>query len=270
MKNFISKTLALLVLFGIATTAFAETIAILEATIIDPPEGEEENQVEFTVEETRYLTDELRKVAVETLPAYSILSREQILSLIPPTQGDLSSVIDIGMVIKSEYITRGTIKKMGSLFTLKVELYECKNKQLINEFTTEAPDFKGLVDGIRANASKLFKKLAPEETKPEMKVTVEVIPTNINQEPKTKLPIWVGIGLDVLGAAGIGFGIYKYLQANDYYDDYKNMPPNGYLGNESKYNKAYKKVTDANTLKNISLIAGGVFFVSGLTVHIWF
>ncbi|GBU25318.1 hypothetical protein R83H12_01962 [Fibrobacteria bacterium R8-3-H12] len=97
-------------------TANAATVAVLEITISN-------DEVDLTVDETKFLTDELRRQAARTLPKdYSVLTREKIISLVPKTAKNLNSVLDIGIAIKSDYVTRGLIGKVAGLFALTVEI----------------------------------------------------------------------------------------------------------------------------------------------------
>jgi hypothetical protein len=277
-----------LLLLSLAT-AFAQTIAVLEITIPDTPE-EENAEVELVVKEIRFLTDELRRQATVTLPKeWSVLTREQILAFAMEMEKDtaetdslvqehdLETALGIGKALKSSFVAEGHISKLGSLLTLKVSLYDTESEQLLADFTGESQDLKGLMDVIRGNAPKLFKKLLPEEEKEEfkpepVKVTVEVqtIPTNITAEPKTKLPIWVPITFDALSIAAFSFGIYKHFKANDHYDKYSNLSPGDYYGNESEYRAAHRKAKDAQTVRNVSFGVGGVLLLTGAVIHVWF
>jgi len=73
--------------------------------------------------------------------------------------------------------------------------------------------------------------------------------------------------LDVLGAAALGFGIYKHLDANNLYDDYEKKYDSR---KKNENDAAFKKVEDARTFRTISSIAGGVLLASGIAIHIWF
>jgi len=76
---------------------------------------------------------------------------------------------------------------------------------------------------------------------------------------------FVAIGLEILGAAAIGYGVYENIKANDAYDDYNKR------GQSSDYyDDAYKKARSSATKRNIAYIAGGVLLASGIGVHIWF
>ncbi|GBU26229.1 hypothetical protein R83H12_02923 [Fibrobacteria bacterium R8-3-H12] len=170
-------------------------------------------------------------------------------------------------------MTNGTISKLGNLFTLKVELFECENGTLLGDLTGESQDLKGLMNVIRSDTPKLFKKLVKEEeTKPEpIKVTVEVKtapPANIEQ--KTKTSTWVAIGFDALGAIFFGIGIYNHIQASNDYDKYSKLPPEEYDARKSEYKALYREVKDAQTVRNISLTVGSVLLLSGITVHVLF
>jgi len=265
----------------ILAAANAASIAVLEIII---PEALEEDaeEAELTLRETKFLTDELRRQAAITLPEdISVLSREQIISL-ASAQND-SAETDVCKLLKSDYTASGTISRLGNLLALKVELYECGKKQSLGDFTGEAPDLKGLMDVIRGNAPKLFKKLAKEEpkeeAKPELKVAVEVttVPANVNAEKKPKISTWVAVGLDILGVSALGFGIYQHIKATNAYSDYEKFSrPNRmeYEYNPAMYDipygKKFEKVRDAKGKREASLIASGVFLLSGVMVHIWF
>jgi hypothetical protein len=256
----------------LAATTFAANIAVLEITISDPPE-EETEAAELTVQETKFLTDELRRQAATVVQKeHTVLTREQIIDLVPE-KAELHTALDVCRAIKSSYVTNSSINKLGNLFTLKVELFECEKGTLLGDFTGESQDLKGLMDAIRGNTPKLFKKLLKEEeTKPEpLKVTVELQTSpsaNIEQKPKTTT--WVAIGFDALGVIGFGIGIYNHVTATNRYDRYSKLPPEEYDTRKAEYKALYRKVGDAQTARNISLTVGSVLLLSGITIHILF
>jgi len=71
----------------------------------------------------------------------------------------------------------------------------------------------------------------------------------------------VAIGLDVLGAAAIGFGIYQNSQMNSHIDKAKIY---------NRIDPEYKKAVDAHRNRNISYIAGSALLASGVAIHIFF
>jgi len=248
-------------------TANATTVAILEITIAY-------DEIDLAIDETQFLTDELRRQAIRILPKdYSILTREKIISLIPDGDENFNSIIDIGIALKSDYVTRGFIGKVGSLFTLTVELYETASGNLLGDFVKESKDLKDLLDATRENAPYLFAKIMPETIKESQQPTS--IPTNIPSEPKkSKTSFWVAIGLDVLGAVALGFGVYNNAKSIDYYDKSKNIlkdvPPWQYAERKSEFTANHKKMQNAETAQNIFYATGGALLLGGVVVHIWF
>jgi len=274
---------ALLATMLLLSAANAATVAVLEITSAN-------DEMDLTPNETKFLTDELRRQAMRILPkSYSVLTREKIITLIPATAENFNSVIDIGMVIKSDYVTRGSIGKLGNLFTLTVELYKTSSGNMIEDFVKESTDLKGLLDAIRENAPALFSKLTPKEEQPAAPVleiakpeiandtpsvaTAKEIPTNIPSEPKLKTSFWVAIGLDVLGATAIGLGIYNNSKSNTYYKESQNILEDKSLDSQAK-RKAFddkdKKMQNAETMRNIFYATGGALLLGGIAVHIWF
>jgi len=254
LKHTILATLLLL------ATANAATLAVLEITIAS------DDEIDLTVDQTKFLTDELRRQAIRLLPKdYSILTREKILSLIPETAENLNSVIDIGMVIKSDYVTRGSIGKLGDLFTLTTELYETSSGNLLGDFVKESTNYKGLLDAIRENSPDLFAKISPSTLS---------IPTNIPNEKKNKTSFWVAIGLDALGATAIGLGIYNNAKAKSYLSESKRLQENAtierYDSSKSEFKSKYNKAQSAETMRNVFYATGGALLLGGVAVHIWF
>jgi hypothetical protein len=247
-------------------TANAATVAVLEITVAN-------DEMNLTIDETKFLTDELRRQATQLLQKeHSVLTREKIIALAPKNTKNLTSVIDIGVAIKSDYVTRSFIGKLDNLFTLTVELYETSSGNLLGDFVKESTDLKGLLDAIRENSPSLFAKITQRE-----KLNRGKISTNIPAEPSdTKTSFWVAIGLDVLGATAIGLGVYNNAKASDYHKESKNLlneKPTGqgeYQGNKAAFNAKYKKFEDAETMRNIFYITGGALLAGGIAVHVWF
>ena len=277
MKHLLATLLLLL------STAQAATIAVLEITIAS------DDEIDFTIDETKFLSDELRRQAAQLLPNdYSVLSREKIISLAQQTNEDLVTVLDIGRAIKSDYVTQGLISKVGGMFTLTVELYETSSGKLLGYFTKESPNLKGFLDVIHENAPNLFARIMPKKEPPAIAMPetvkdtqlVVIIPTNIPDEPeKSNNSLWAAIGLDILGATALGLGIYNNAKLNDYYNEckniLKNVPdpyqyPEQYEVADRSYAAKFKKMQNAGTTRNIFYIAGGALLLSGIVVHIWF
>ncbi|MCL1966320.1 MAG: hypothetical protein FWF67_00390 [Fibromonadales bacterium] len=257
-------------------TANAATIAVLEIVSVD-------DEVELSIHETRFLSDELRRQAAGILPSdYSIMSRDQLIAALSGTKDDFTSSkwVEIGKALKSDYVTYGSVGKLGNLLTLNIALYETNSGIMLGEIVGESPDLKGLLETIREKSPNLFAKLKkgePENAKAEppaeqikiaepAKEDPKSIPANVPAEPKkSNNSLWVAIGLDVLGAAALGVGIYQNSQMKDYYNEAVSLKKEG-----NEYKKNYKKAQDAQSMRNILYATGGALLLGGIAVHILF
>jgi len=271
--------LATLLLLAIAA-AQAATIAVLEITIAD------NDEIDFSIDETKFLSDELRRQATVLLPKDdSVFTREEIISLAHQTTEDLSTAINIGRAIKSDYVTQGLISKLGGIFTLTVELYETSNGKLLGYFTKESPDLKGFLEIIRENAPNLFAKIIPKEEPPAIAMPetvkdtqlVVIIPTNIPAEPeKSNNSLWIAIGLDILGATALSLGIYNNAKSREYHRESQKLMEDipkvqeEYEKRKSEYDSKLKKMQNAETARNIFYAIGSALLLGGIAVHIWF
>jgi hypothetical protein len=79
--------------------------------------------------------------------------------------------------------------------------------------------------------------------------------------------LWVAVGLDVLGAAAIGFGIYQNGQVASHQKKYNGIKEGRPQGD---FDSAYKKVESSQNMRNTGYIAGGVLLLGGVGVHIFF
>ena len=266
MRNFLILSL----LATIASQA-ANTLAVLE--IISKSEIKD-----ISIAEMRHLTDELRKQAVLAFPGegYTVLTRDNMLALMPPDEAEAeclaeSCAVEIGRAIGAEYISQGSLGRFGNELSISIELYETMSGKLLGSIVIENPDIKGLLVAIREQAPTLFARI---KTSTNLKIENQKLGNSqLNPEFKSQkinTSTWIAVGFGVLGAAGLGFGIYQHFKATGHYNTYKNFPPEEWEDRKSEYKAEYKKVTDAQTARNISIVAGGVFLLSGITVHILF
>ncbi|GBU25223.1 hypothetical protein R83H12_01864 [Fibrobacteria bacterium R8-3-H12] len=253
-----------------AQVAFAiNNVAVLELL---PNESVSES---IRIEESRHLTDELRRQAVMNLPKgeYSVLTRDNIIALLPPDEKEAeclaeSCAVEIGRAIGAEYITQGTIGKFANKLTISVELYESMSGKLLSSIVFESENIEGLLGAIRSEAKPLFQGIL------DLRPAVTVPPpetAKLDEAPKPDanvrsggfgVPQWVGIGLAV---AGIGAGIYGILQNgkfNDFNKDYDKA-----VSTEVAVAKR-KDAERAGQRRNIGYIAGAVLLAGGVTV--WF
>jgi len=256
-----NRTTTILILLCLASAAFAvNNVAVLELV---PNESVAE---EISIEETKHLTDELRKQAVMTLPRseYSVLTRDNILALIPPDEADTqclaeSCAVEIGRAIGAEYISQGTIGKFGKKLTISVELYETMSSKLLYSIVFESSDIDGLLGVIRKEAKPLFQSILIKGKKPSEAIKINAGESSTDGMTWNK---WVGIGLAV---AGIGVGIYGIMQESEYKDLNKK-----YLSADGDFDGKWKKAEDAKGRRNLGYVLGGVLLAGGITVFFVF
>jgi len=161
MSEIISKILFILFIGGIGVQTIAANLAVLEIVTSDCEE-EDCKTDDLTVQQTKLLTDELRKQAVIVLPqTYTVYTREKIIELAKNIPAGISEVVDIGRAIKSDYVTRSSIGFLDGSLVLTVELYNCENGILLSNFVETSPDTKGLLKIIHEKSSPLFEKILP-------------------------------------------------------------------------------------------------------------
>ncbi len=151
----------------IASASFAAmNVAVLEITV---PEDNED--IEIGVEETKFLTDELRSQAVSILPQdkYTVLTREGMISKFMQQSEEerkrlsSASAVEIGKAIGTEYVAQGKINIFGDKLSLKVEFYETASGKLLGSFTGESGNATGFLGVIREKAPPMFDKIVPKE-----------------------------------------------------------------------------------------------------------
>jgi hypothetical protein len=167
MKHIIKSNFFTMLIAANASFA-AMNIAILEITV---PEDNED--IEITVEETKFLTDELRSLAVSAFPQdkYTVLTREDIIKLLPQNEEEVerlarAGTVDVGRALGVEYVSQGKINIFGDKLSLKVEFYESASGKLLGSFTGESDNATGFLSIIREKAPNMFDKIVPKPPPP--------------------------------------------------------------------------------------------------------
>lgn len=279
------KLLSILIFILAATVAHsAKTLAVLDIVPVSEIE-------DISVTEYRHLSDELRRQAVQTLPdGYTVLTRDNMISLLPEDEEAReciaeSCAVEIGRAIGVEYVSQGKIGRFAGELSLSIELYETMSGKLLGSIVMEGKDVKSLLTVIREQSPNLFSRIAKKGNTPVAgaeKIQVESPenakynePVNVNvnvevkTEQKSKVPTLLAITFDVIGALGLGIGIYKHIDASVKYDEYEKMANRRKVSVED-FDKQYKEVKDAKEIRNIALIAGGAVLFTGLTIHVFF
>jgi hypothetical protein len=157
--------------------------------------------------ERRYLTNELRKIALEELPpekGYTVMTRENLFALIPPDKSleecaTGQCLVDLGRNVGAEYAAQGTVSKFGNLFTITVECYETMGGGLIGSFTAESRTVEDLLPAMREKAPQVFSKIRgikKNQPSKEVKPTIKQTETKPKEE-RSVLSIRIGPIFDI-------------------------------------------------------------------------
>lgn len=150
-----NKIFFCLLLFASILPCYADTfVAVLETVAENGAVGRSERL---------FLTDKLRERAKKALPAYMgyvIMTRENILQMLPPGKKiedcEGECLVETGKNINAHYVAQARVGKFGSSLTVTVELYETMNNNLVGSFTARKLDADGLLDEIERQADDLF------------------------------------------------------------------------------------------------------------------
>ena len=224
--------------------------------------------------ELRYITQEIRRLATNSLPKpkYSIMTEQTV-----QAQGDAvlqecdgeNCIVSLGAKIGADFITRGTLSKFRKKYTLSVEIYDTRNGMLAVSLDEpiESEDLDDLLDGFRKTAPAFFKKLDGKSGSGPSPGSSPPKPSSGISLPNVKTSTWAAIGLDVLGAAAIGFGIYQNSQLDAHKKAYGDVPEGS---SPDDFNSAYGKAEDAKGMRNIGYIAGAALLAAGISIHFFF
>ncbi|MCL2259905.1 MAG: hypothetical protein FWC15_00960 [Fibromonadales bacterium] len=260
------------------------TVAVLEVV----PSGD------MSLKLSKYynLTDELWTIAGNTLSQrnYTILTRDNILSMLPPDSEEAkclakSCAVDIGRAIGAEYVMQGFVNEFGGMLILTVELYESISGHLLGSFVTESVNVMGLLKAIRDKAPDLFARINSKATeqKPEPESVISLveevdseldnklgqkIDTQIESvEKKGNASFWVALGFDLVGVGLVAYGFVKNAEAKDLHYDYWNLPR---ASSQDEFDRLWEKADDARSMRNKLYIVGSLVLATGIGVHICF
>ncbi|GBU23927.1 hypothetical protein R83H12_00546 [Fibrobacteria bacterium R8-3-H12] len=123
--------------------------------------------------ELTYITDRLHEIALKNLSQkdYSILTMESIVAALGSYEAiskklkDLDgSLAKFGWELKTDYIGRASIGRLGKELTIKVEFYDTKTRELKSKFTAQAKNMYDLASILDKEAPSLFNKIQNIET----------------------------------------------------------------------------------------------------------
>ncbi|GHV13317.1 hypothetical protein AGMMS49938_07720 [Fibrobacterales bacterium] len=271
-----------MLLFAIPAMAELKHVAVFDITADD--------DVPINQNQLLYITDDLRKQAIAVLapPDYSVMTRDNILSLLPPDEeldeclaeeGNCS--VNLGRRIGANYVTEGKVIMLSSnLLGISISIHDVlAGKQLgvITEegvVADEGVQIGALLEKLRSKSGDFFAKVKgvqpaqPVITAPVAVVDlVEESPADKRKFSFLKTPKWYAVTLGVLGAGGIGFAVYQNSVVSTSYDDYKKLTPDN---TKEEFKEGYQKVEDSKSRRNIGYIVGSALLAAGIGVHFSF
>jgi hypothetical protein len=115
---------------------------------------------------------------------------------------------------------------------------------------------------VNANGTGVEATIVETPGKPEL----GRIPAGIEQPQKSNNALWLALALDAAGAGFVIYGITQHFKASKAHDDYMGMQS----GSAAELEKAWKKVDDAKSSRNLFYIIGGAALGLGIGIHIVF
>jgi len=199
-------------------------VAVVE-TEVDAASGV---SAEVTSAEVRQVTAELRRSAVKVLPRgqYNVMTTETVYAqggAVLEECAEENCVITLGSKIGADYIVRGTLSKIQTLFTLSVEIYETNDGNLVGSSDpVRAENIRELVEKAGETCSAMYKTFMESQnltpTPPPALPADEPPPPpptptlpSVAQEPDTDSPLrkLQRMGIDIsVGAGGVIAGGY--------------------------------------------------------------
>jgi hypothetical protein len=244
-------TTAALVLFAFASAQQKQRVAVLPS--VGDAEALDSKGMDL-------LTDKVREIASKTLPqsTFILLRQDAVIKAIG--EEDLFKACKEGTCIgelakkaNADYGARCDVFKMDDILALKFELYSVEEEAILETFTDYGvKDFMGMLAVLDERVPGAFGKI---------KIETGIV----EAKEKKRGSLWVAVGLDFLGAAAVGFGVWQNSEIGSLYKDYMALTEDN-----ADYKGAREKTESAVSKRNISYVIGGALLAAGIGVHIWF
>jgi uncharacterized protein (TIGR02145 family) len=117
--------------------------------------------------ELAHLTDKFREIAGKTLPKnrYGIMTQQSIVDRLGSEEQaakicrETTCLADLGRKISADYIAQVRVGRFGGNLTIKAELYEVRNSNLVASFADNSKNVQGLLFVLESKATALFKNM---------------------------------------------------------------------------------------------------------------
>ncbi|MDR1812277.1 MAG: hypothetical protein LBQ87_05585 [Candidatus Fibromonas sp.] len=244
-------------------------------------------------DENDLLTDKMREAALKVLPDdFALLKQDVVIKRLGGMENyikecsETSCIVNLGKKAQVDYVAQCRVGKLGDNLRITVELYEVSTGRLLGMFSDISEDFYKLLPLMERNIPDVFRKITTPSPSPSPSPAVSDLEKSVDimlgyREPEKKIDpqvatekegnkyFWVALGLDVLGAGAIGFGIYQNSQIVSKRKNYEELRSSS----QNDFDSAYEKVVESSqnrNMRNAGYIAGGVLLMGGVSVHIFF
>ncbi len=149
---------------------------------------------------------------------------------------------ELGKQIGVQLLCISRITPTGDAYYLETRLLDVETAKIQN-MTTEKSYLRDTEEKIRVAQKIAAELIDPEKLEKEGK----------QRQWKKRAILFTGIGLDVLGAGLVGYGLYRNNDVKRYVKDDR-----------------VEDAKSATTIRNVAYIAGGALILSGISIHIFF
>ncbi|MDR2582159.1 MAG: hypothetical protein LBC75_01595, partial [Fibromonadaceae bacterium] len=156
----------ILLFLAIATYGQQQRVAVINTL--------DDGEPPIKILELSYLTDKLRETAIDILPKshYGVMTTESIVAFLGSEEKaikvcrEASCLAELGRMVSADYVAQARIGRFGKDLTIKTELYDVKNGNLIGSFAGYSKDIYGLLALIEEKAPNLFKQMPTVSSSP--------------------------------------------------------------------------------------------------------
>lgn len=144
----------------VALCASSAWAARLRVAVLEIRAGQD---TPLTLAEGRFLTDVVRGAALD-LGGHQVLTRENMLELLPPDKRDLAQCegeceVETGRNLGVDYVAVADVLRFGSSLRLSVRLYDTHSAALLDQQTAQAVSVDALEPETRRAAERLFAQI---------------------------------------------------------------------------------------------------------------